>query len=118
MTSSRSNSEPTYDEAHPHRRSTNNYWYIGVVENRRLAVLVAENGVRGTFRLTTVIPNGNETVAGAQEVDLTQEEGTSVLIRGIDRGAWIYAATVVDHGGPLVTTLIAHLFSTQAGRKT
>jgi hypothetical protein len=88
----------------------NNYAYLGVVRGAGFRILAAEDGARGTFRLTTITPGaGSPPERG--ELPLEAEEDRALFVRGIARGTWIYAATIVEAAGPILTMAVEALFS-------
>lgn len=88
----------------------NNYAYLGVVRGAALRVLAAEDGAKGSFRLTTVTPGaGGSPERG--EILLGADEDHAILVRGIARGTWIHAASIVDRAGPILTVAVEALFS-------
>ena len=88
----------------------NNYAYLGVVRGGVFQILAAEDGARGTFRLTTVTAGAGSPPEHG-EVPLGADEDRALLVRGIARGPWIYAATVVDQAGPILTMTAEALFT-------
>jgi hypothetical protein len=88
----------------------NNYGYLGVVRGAVFQILVAEDGAHGAFRLTTVtVGAGSPPEHG--EIPLEANEDQALLVRGIVRGTWIYAATIVEKAGPILTMTAEALFS-------
>lgn len=89
----------------------NNYAYLGVVQNGALKILAAESGASGSFRLTSILPQAAQAPESA-EIALAPYEGLAVMVRGIDQGGWIYAATVVEQAGLILTVVAQALFPT------
>jgi hypothetical protein len=86
----------------------NNYWYLGVVRQSRFQVLRSESEVRGAFQLTSALP-GAQPEPGL--MSLAVEEGSALMVRGIDREEWIHAASIVDRAGPILTAVVEQVFA-------
>jgi len=95
----------------------NNYAYLGVVHGAALRVLAAEDGAEGSFRLTTVAP-GSGGLEERGEILLDADEDHAILVRGIARGTWIHAASIVDRAGPILTLAVEALFSGEVAPAT
>lgn len=87
----------------------NNLAYLGVVESGRLRILAAENLAAGIVRVTADVSIEAEDPPPAP-IDLSGYEGLMLLVRGLDEGEWIYAATIVEVGTQLMASLALHLF--------
>jgi hypothetical protein len=87
----------------------NNYAYLGVVQNGTLKILAAESGASGSFRLTSILPQAAQAPESG-EISLASHEGRALMVRGIDQGGWIYAATVIEEAGPILTMVAQAVF--------
>jgi hypothetical protein len=88
----------------------NNYGYLAVVREGTVRVLVSEEGIVGTFRLTAVPPGGNASPE-SREVVLTDHEDRAIIVRGIAQDGWIRAATVSETASAMLTLVIETLFA-------
>ena len=44
------------------------------------------------------------------ELDMTEYEGSAIMVRGHDGGGWIYSAEIVDKAGPILTAVVREVF--------
>ena len=93
----------------------NNYWYLGVVRTGRFQVLHSETGATGVLRLTAALA-GTDPAPG--EISLAREEGSALMVRGVDHEGWIHSAGIVDRGGPIVTALAEQVFFPASGGRS
>ena len=83
--------------------------FIGVVENGEFRRLWPESGVSVTVGLTSIrVQEARSPESG--KLDLRGYEGKGIAVQGNDQGGWIYLASVIDAGGPLVTALVQKVF--------
>lgn len=82
---------------------------IGIVEKRCLRVYAPQSIVPNLVRLTGMQMQEARPPESA-EIDLSSFEGKAILVSGHYGGGWIYAAVIVDSGGPLLTILVKHTF--------
>lgn len=87
----------------------NNYGFLGVVQRGRFRPLAIERDTADSLRLTSV------TVQAAQppesgDLSLAAYEGSAIMVRGIDRGEWIYSAIVMEQAGPILTAVVRQVF--------
>ena len=87
----------------------NNHGYIGMVFNGQFRPLVTEKETTTLLRLTTINAQAAQSPDSA-EVSLAPYEGTAIMVRGIDKGEWIYSATVVEQAGPILTAVVNRVF--------
>jgi hypothetical protein len=93
----------------------NNLAYIGIVERGRFRPLATETDTEETLRLTTLgIDSADPPERG--EVPLAEYEGSAIFVRGVDRGEWIYSATVIESAGILLTAAVQQAFSAAPGQ--
>ena len=45
-----------------------------------------------------------------EELDLTQYEGTAIMVCGHNGSGWIYSARVIDRAGPILTAVVLEVF--------
>lgn len=88
----------------------NNYGYLGVVQGGSVRVLVSEQGIIGTFRLTAEPPGGN-TPPESRELVLVDYEDRAIMVRGIAQDDWIMAATVTETASAMLTLVVETLFA-------
>lgn len=87
----------------------NNYGYLGVVQGGSVRVLVSEQGITGTFRLTAEPPGGKTPPESGQLV-LMDYEDRAIMVRGIAQDDWIMAATVTETASAMLTLVVETLF--------
>ena len=92
----------------------NNYAYLGVVRGASFDVLAAEDARPGTYRLTAAVP-GEDVAPEGDEIRLTDYDQRALLVRGIGRDGWIYAATIVEEAGAILTLVVSAAFSNEPG---
>ena len=93
----------------------NNLAYLGIVERGRFRPLATESDTAGLLRLTTLAINASEPPESG-EVRLTEHEGAAILVRGVDRGEWIYSATIVESAGLILTAVVQRVFDVAPGQ--
>jgi hypothetical protein len=82
---------------------------IGIVRDGEFWIL-APTGSAGLSTRLTHITMQESVPPESREIDLRTYEGAAILVRGQDGGGWIYAAEVIDRGGPLLTELASEVF--------
>ncbi len=85
--------------------------FVGVVRNGLFQLLFPKSEVVTQLRLTTTgihhsVPPENG------ELNLVEYEGSAIAVEGQANRDWIYSASVVDTGDPIVTALVEKVFST------
>lgn len=77
---------------------------VGIVEDGKFIALTPKADLSKEVRLTSIsMPQAVPPETG--EIKLGEYEGSVIAIRGHDSGGWIYEASVIDMGGPIVTAL-------------
>ena len=82
----------------------NNLAYVGIVRQKALIPLLTERPTGPSLRLTSIATNAAQAPESA-EIPLTEYEGIVLLVRGIDSGAWIYSAVVIEQASQIVSLL-------------
>jgi hypothetical protein len=82
---------------------------IGIVRDGELWILAPAGSAGFSARLTGIAMQ-ESVPPESREIDLRAYEGAAILVRGQDGGGWIYAAEVIDRGGPLLTELAREVF--------
>ena len=83
--------------------------FVGIVKNRFLELLFPKPEVTTQFRLTSIaIQDSVPPEKG--ELNLIEYENTAIAVEGFANGEWIYSASVVDTGDPIVTLLVENVF--------
>lgn len=82
---------------------------IGIVENEEFRPLWPGRGALGTVDLTSIRPQEARSPESGK-IDLGEYEGKAIAVQGNDQGGWIYSASVIDAGGPIVTALVQQVF--------
>jgi hypothetical protein len=91
--------------------------FLGIVENGKFTVLVPEAAGCCSVKLTKIeqpaIPESD--VVKQHEIDLGNLEGRALMVRGSlpKFEGWLYGASIVDEGSPILTAVVKKLF----GRK-
>jgi len=83
--------------------------FIGIVKNGafKLVFPPSENGAR--VRLTTTSMQDSVPPENG-ELNLLEYENIAIGVEGHPSGDWIYSASVVDTGDPIVTALVENVF--------
>ncbi|NPV61804.1 MAG: hypothetical protein HPY61_04095 [Methanotrichaceae archaeon] len=88
--------------------------FLGIVENGRFTVLIPEAAGCCSVKLTRVEhPAIPETDAVIQhEISLTNLEGRAIMVKGSlpKFEGWLYSASVIDEGSPILTLVVKKLF--------
>lgn len=84
--------------------------YLGVVKNREFLCLWPKRTSDVPLKLTKISMVAGMAPEGAK-LDLPQYEGCAVMVQGHESGPWIYDARIIDNAGPILTTIVQHLFS-------
>ena len=83
--------------------------FLGLVENGKFKLLSPRPALPGDVRLTSIsMQEARSPESG--ELNLTEYEGNAIAVQGHDGGGWIYSASVIDTGGPIVTALVQQVF--------
>lgn len=83
---------------------------LGIVKQGKFYVLFPQRPVIAAVRLTKIQMQEARPPDSA-ELDLTEYEGKAIMVTGFDGGGWVYRASVIDSGGPIVTALVEQVFS-------
>ena len=83
--------------------------FVGIVENGEFRSLWPVQSAIGTTELTSIRPQEARSPESGK-VDLSEFEGKTIAVQGNDQGGWIYSASVIDAGGPIITALVQHVF--------
>ena len=83
--------------------------FIGIVKNGLFQLLFPKPESTTLVRLTTAgmqdsVPPENG------ELNLVEYEETAIAVKGHANSGWIYSASVVDTGEPIVTALVENVF--------
>lgn len=84
--------------------------FLGIVREGQLHLLAPPETAGNAARLTTIamqVAMEPETA----EIDLAPHEGQALLVRGRGSGGWIWAAVIVDQGGPIIALLVEQVFA-------
>lgn len=84
--------------------------YLGVVKNGEFQCLWPKRTSDIPLKLTTISMMAAMAPEGAK-LDLSQYEGCAVMVQGHESGPWIYDAHIIDNAGPILTTVVQHIFS-------
>jgi hypothetical protein len=93
----------------------NNLAYIGVVQDGRFRALATETETAEVLRLTTLPLDTSEPLENG-EIPLAEYEGMAIFVRGVDRGEWIYSATVIESAGIILTAVVQQVFGPAPGQ--
>ena len=84
--------------------------YLGVVKNGEFQGVWSNRTTNIPSKLTTI-----SMVAGmapeAAKLDLSQYEGYAIMVEGHGDSSWIYDAHIIDNAGPILTSVVQHIFS-------
>jgi nitrogen fixation protein FixH len=83
--------------------------FIGFVKEAKCYLIVPKPAFSFPVRLTGISMQ-EARPAENSEIELSQYEGKTLMIKGHDGGSWIYRAQVIDSGGPLMTALVNKVF--------
>ena len=83
--------------------------FIGIVREGKLQVLFPRPEYKAPIRVTSTgmhdsVPPENG------EFNLIEYERSAIAVEGHANGGWIYSASVVDTGEPIVTALVENVF--------
>jgi hypothetical protein len=87
--------------------------FLGIVKEGKLHLLTPPAAAGQVAGLTTIDMQVSIPPDSA-EIDLTPYEGQILLVRGRGPGEWIWAAEILDQGGPLLAFLAEEVFTTRA----
>lgn len=86
-----------------------NEMLVGIVKNGLFQLLLPKPESSTQFRLTsTGIHHSIPPEKG--ELNLIEYEQTAIAVKGYVNGNWVYSASVVDNGEPIVTALVEKVF--------
>ena len=83
--------------------------FLGTVQAEEFRILWPEQAAGGSVRLTSITMQAAQPPE-SREIDLIEYEGQAIMVRGHDGGKWIYSAEVIDQAGPILTTVVRHIF--------
>ena len=78
---------------------------LGIVRHGRFEPMGHKSESSGPTRLTTIPMQAARTPEGA-ELKLEKYEGHAILVQGIQSGAWIYSAKIIDKASPILTAVV------------
>ncbi len=86
-----------------------NQVFVGIVKNGMFQLLFPRTDVLTRLRLTTsgihhTVPPENG------ELNLVEYEESAIAVEGYAKSGWIYSASVIDTGEPIVTALVEKTF--------
>ena len=82
---------------------------MGLVQNGKLRLAVPSGRLEPFARLTRIAPQAAQPPESA-EIDLSEYEGSAIMVVGFDQGAWIYSAEIIDESGPILSAVVERLF--------
>jgi hypothetical protein len=86
--------------------------FLGLVKDGRFFRLGSKHAPGVPTNLTTIgMQEARPPETG--QLDLSEYEGSAVMVRGHDGGGWIYSAAVIDQAGPILTAVVRHVFGTE-----
>jgi hypothetical protein len=68
---------------------------LGIVENGEFQRLAPPSELGGPTRLTSISPQASQPPESG-ELDLSEQEGSAIMVSGLDQGQWIFSAEVID----------------------
>lgn len=81
---------------------------MGLVRNGKFRLSVPSGRPEPFARLTRIAPQAAQPPE-AGEIDLSEYEGSAIMVQGHDQGAWIYSAEIIDRAGPILTAVVERL---------
>jgi len=90
---------------------------MGLVQNGRLRLSVPSGRLESSVRLTRIDPQAAQSPESA-EIDLGEYEGSAIMVVGLDQGAWIYSAEIIEKAGPILSAVVERLFGERPAAKT
>jgi len=88
----------------------NNYAYLGIVQRGRFKPMATEHDTAKSYRLTSVAVNSAVSPESG-ELSLEEYEGSAIIVRGFDKGEWIYSAVVIEQAGLILTAVVQQVFA-------
>ncbi len=82
--------------------------FLGIVRGNKFQPLEASSSL--SIRLTRISMVAGESPEN-REIDLTEYEGSAIMVEGTSSGEWIYEAEVVDKAGLILTHVVQHVLS-------
>jgi hypothetical protein len=83
--------------------------FLGIVQNRQFHPLGSKFPLGSSIRLTHIqMQTAMSPESG--ELDLTQYEGSAIMVQGHSGGGWIYTAQIIDKAGPILTAVVKRVF--------
>lgn len=93
----------------------NNTGFLGIVRGGALLTLASEKAsAPASLRLTSLTLD-DERAPESGELDLAPYEGLALLVRGVEREAWVYSAVVVEQANLILSAVVRQVFD-MAGR--
>jgi hypothetical protein len=87
-----------------------NEHFLGIVQNGEFLVLTTPFSGGHKVMLTTIPMQAAENPEG-KKLELTEYEGSAIMVKGHASGEWIYAAEVVEKASLILTEVVKHLFA-------
>jgi hypothetical protein len=83
--------------------------FVGIVKNGLFKLLFPQPEKLTQLRLTSAAMQDSVAPENGEH-NLIEYENTAIAVEGYCNGGWIYSASVVDTGEPIVTTLVETVF--------
>jgi len=83
--------------------------FLGTVENGQFRALMPASAAGAPLRFTRIAMQ-EAVPPESKELVLGQYEGQAIMLSGHPGGEWVYSAKVVDHAGPILTTVVRQVF--------
>jgi hypothetical protein len=82
---------------------------LGIVENGGFQRLAPPNELGGPTRLTSISPQAAQ-LPETGEFDLSDHEGSTIMVTGHDQGEWILSPEVIDQARPILKAVVKKVF--------
>lgn len=87
----------------------NNSAFLGIVEQGQLKLLASDHEATGSYRLTTIAMQDGQAPEGG-EIELSEQEGLAIIVRGVESDGWIFGATIIEQAGLILTAVAQQVF--------
>lgn len=83
--------------------------FIGIAQKGAVRLFYPNSESQNDVRLTSVgMQDSLQPENG--ELNIIEYEGNAIAIQGHSSGGWIYSASIIDTGDPIVTVLVHKVF--------
>lgn len=86
-----------------------NHDFLGIVDVGKFQLLLPTTK-GGSYRRLTTLPRQTNQPPQLHELDLSEHEGQTLMVKGEEGGEWLWSAEIIDEAGPILTAIVQKLY--------